>query len=93
MPSLTIIANSVFKPKLHEHTITKIVTNIVIAISKLCLSIKYIVNASIAKAITNETKYPETVSATFAIGGFIFDVSTTSLTNSGTTTSFSIFQL
>ena len=49
------------------------------------------VNVSIAKTITTGTKYPETVSAIFAIGGFVFDASTTSLTISDTVDSFPIF--
>ena len=85
------MARGVARPKLQGQATTKIVTNVVIAISKLWPIIKYIINVTIAIIITIGTKYPDTLSATLAIGAFVLVASTTSFTISDTVESFPIF--
>lgn len=89
-PSLTIIASGVASPSAQGQATTKIVTKVIIAVSKLYPKHKYAINVSIASTITIGTKYPDTVSATFAIGAFVFVASTTSFTISDTVDSFPI---
>ncbi len=89
-PSLTTIARGVANPKLHGHATTNIVTNVEIAILKLCPKHKYTKNVIIAIIITVGTKYPETVSAILAIGAFVLLASITNLTISDIVDSFPI---
>ena len=90
-PDAITIASGVANPKLQGQATTRIVTNIFIAIATFLLIKNHIINAIIAIAIIVGTKYPLIVSATFAIGAFVFVASTTNLTISDTVDSLPIF--
>ena len=90
-PSLTTIARGVANPKLHGQATTNTVTNVVIAVPISFQMTKYAKNVTIAIAITAGTKYPDTLSAIFAIGAFVLLASTTNLTISDTVDSLPIF--
>ena len=90
-PSLTTIASGVAKPKLHGHATTNIVTNVLIATDISYPNIKYIIKVIIAIKITTGTKYPEILSAIFAIGALVLLASITNLTISDIVDSFPIF--
>ena len=86
-PSDTTIANGVAKPKLQGHATTNIVTKAFIAVATVFPKIRY----AIKVIITAGTKFPLTVSATFAIGALVLVASITSLTISEIVDSFPIF--
>ena len=91
MPDAITIARGVANPRLHGHATTNIVTNMFIAVAMFLVIINHIANAIIAIIIIVGTKYPLIVSATFAIGAFVFVASTTNLTISDTVDSLPIF--
>ena len=91
VPSLITIASGVAKPKLQGHATTSTVTNVLNAVAKSYPRSIYTIKLIIAITITVGTKYPEILSATFAIGAFVLLASTTSLTISDTVDSFPIF--
>ena len=90
-PSDTTIASGVASPKLQGHATTNIVTNTFIAVATVFSKIRYAIKVIIAISITAGTKYPLTVSATFAIGALVLVASITSLTISEIVDSFPIF--
>ena len=90
-PSDTTIASGVASPKLQGHATTNIVTKAFIAVATVFPKIRYAINVIIAISITAGTKYPLTVSATFAIGALVLVASITSLTISEIVDSFPIF--
>ena len=90
-PSLTTIASGVAKPRLQGHATTKTDINAFIALPNSNPNIKYTINVTTAIIITAGTKYELALSASFAIGAFVFVASTTSLTISDIVESFPIF--
>ena len=79
-PSLTTIARGGARPKPHGHATTNTLTKAFIAWLNSNPSNKYPINVTIAMAITAGTKYPLTLSATFAIGTLVLVASTTNWT-------------
>ena len=65
--------------------------NAFIALPNSNPNIKYTINVTTAIIITAGTKYELALSASFAIGAFVFVASTTSLTISDIVESFPIF--
>ena len=90
IPSLTTIARGVAKPKLQGQATTNTVTNVLNAVPKSYPKIRYTIKVNIAIIITAGTKYPEILSAIFAIGAFVLLASTTNFTISDTVDSFPI---
>ena len=90
-PSLIIIASGVASPKLHGHATTSIVTKVIILFPMPKPNIICTINVIIAIIMTIGTKYPDILSAIFAIGAFVLLASITSLTISDTVDSFPIF--
>ena len=91
IPSLITIASGVAKPRLQGQATTNIVTNVLNAVPKSYPKSKYITKLIIAIIITTGTKYPEILSAIFAIGAFVLLASITNFTISDTVDSFPIF--
>lgn len=91
IPSLIIIASGVASPKLQGHATTSIVTNVIMLFPIPKPNIICNINVITAIIMTIGTKYPDILSAIFAIGAFVLLASITSLTISDTVDSFPIF--
>ena len=90
-PSLITIASGVANPRLHGQATTRIVTKVIILSPIPLPNIIFTINVIIDTIITIGTKYPDILSAIFAIGALVLLASITSLTISDTVDSFPIF--